>query len=378
MGVLLCFDRAYPLPPAARRIKEGGGECLSRAALHMDCMHWVNRDSYLPQGSRGLKAVTRAKLGYNPMEVPPEDMVRMAAERPQTMASYSVSDAGEGRWAWLAWVWAGEETGMEGPMYASVGVRCLAGIGDTPNTVADSLALAVATYYLYMKYIHPFIFSLCTIIPMAPDEVLRKGSGTLCEMLLMVEAYRAGVVAPNKHVTPHERYFDNRLLEAETYIGGKVEAIESGIFRADIPLRFRCSPAVRGTGGVVTAVVAAHVLAALSQANKPHLTPPPFLTVTRPVPLSRPQGYQELIDNLDEDMQYAVQHEGKASVEDVVGLEDVKARIRASLEDLRDRPNRDECPVLYHLDVSAMYPNIILTNRLQARAGQSGVALVIA
>lgn len=30
-------------------------ECLSRAAVHMDCMHWVNRDSYLPQGSRGLK-----------------------------------------------------------------------------------------------------------------------------------------------------------------------------------------------------------------------------------------------------------------------------------------------------------------------------------
>ncbi len=24
--------------------------------MHMDCMHWVNRDSYLPQGSRGLKA----------------------------------------------------------------------------------------------------------------------------------------------------------------------------------------------------------------------------------------------------------------------------------------------------------------------------------
>ncbi len=26
-----------------------------RMAVHMDCMHWVNRDSYLPQGSRGLK-----------------------------------------------------------------------------------------------------------------------------------------------------------------------------------------------------------------------------------------------------------------------------------------------------------------------------------
>lgn len=30
---------------------------------------------------------------------------------------------------------------------------------------------AVATYYLYMKYVHPFIFALCTIIPMEPDEV---------------------------------------------------------------------------------------------------------------------------------------------------------------------------------------------------------------
>jgi DNA polymerase epsilon subunit 1 len=32
-----------------------GGECLSKACVHMDCLHWVNRDSYLPQGQRGLK-----------------------------------------------------------------------------------------------------------------------------------------------------------------------------------------------------------------------------------------------------------------------------------------------------------------------------------
>lgn len=37
-----------------------------------------------------------------------------------------------------------------------------------------------------MKYVHPFIFSLCTVIPLGPDDVLRKGTGTLCEMLLMV------------------------------------------------------------------------------------------------------------------------------------------------------------------------------------------------
>ena len=106
--------------------------------MHMDCLHWVNRDSYLPQGSRGLKVggwvgqqagrqagsacagngqptcsccfcafharikdaprslrhmygmycltvphvlpasqmVTKYKLGYDPVEVDPEDMVR--------------------------------------------------------------------------------------------------------------------------------------------------------------------------------------------------------------------------------------------------------------------------------------------------------------
>ena len=50
-----------------------------------------------------------------------------------------------------------------------------------------SVSDVVATYYLYTTYVHPFIFSLATIIPMSPDEVLRKGSGTLCEMLLMVQ-----------------------------------------------------------------------------------------------------------------------------------------------------------------------------------------------
>ena len=41
-----------------------------------------------------------------------------------------------------------------------------------------SVSDAVATYYLYMKYVHPFIYALCTIIPLSPDDVLRKGSGS--------------------------------------------------------------------------------------------------------------------------------------------------------------------------------------------------------
>lgn len=117
--------------------------------FQLDAFCWVRRDSYLPQGSQGLKAVTKALLSYNPLELDPEDMLPFASSRPQDLAAYSVSDA-------------------------------------------------VATYYLYLKYVHLFVFSLCTIIPIGPADVLRKGSGTLCEQLLMVEAYRAGIICPNK------------------------------------------------------------------------------------------------------------------------------------------------------------------------------------
>ncbi|KAK9279688.1 hypothetical protein L1049_013368 [Liquidambar formosana] len=246
------------------------GECRAKFACHLDCFAWVKRDSYLPQGSQGLKAVTKAKLGYDPLEVNPEDMVRFAKDKPQMMASYSVSDA-------------------------------------------------VATYYLYMTYVHPFIFSLATIIPMPPDEVLRKGSGTLCEMLLMVQAYKANVICPNKHQSDPEKFYNNHLLESETYIGGHVECLESGVFRSDIPTSFKLDSS----------------------------------------------AYEQLIDNLDRDLQYAIRVEGKMDLESVSNYDEVKNAIMEKLVRLRDEPIREECPLIYHLDVAAMYPNIILTNRLQ-------------
>lgn len=45
--------------------------------MHIDCLHWVRRDSYLPIGSQGLKRVTEAKLGYNPDELDPEVMTEL-------------------------------------------------------------------------------------------------------------------------------------------------------------------------------------------------------------------------------------------------------------------------------------------------------------
>ncbi|ROT37963.1 DNA polymerase epsilon catalytic subunit A [Sodiomyces alkalinus F11] len=238
--------------------------------IHMDCFHWVNRDSYLPQGSRGLKAVTVAKLGYDPDELDPELMTPYASERPQTLAEYSVSDA-------------------------------------------------VATYYLYMKYVHPFIFSLCTILPLGGDDTLRKGTGTLCEMLLMVQAYKKEIILPNKHISPREAFWDGHLLESETYVGGHVECLEAGVFRADIPVNFAVEP----------------------------------------------DAVDELLRDLDAALRFTITVEEKKSMEDVENYEEVREQIAARLRSLKETPNRLERPLIYHVDVASMYPNIMTTNRLQ-------------
>lgn len=252
--------------------KEGTYCC--RPAMHMDCLCWVKRDSYLPVGSQNLKAVAKAKLRYDPVEIDPEDMCAMAAEQPQVMSNYSVSDA-------------------------------------------------VATYYLYMKYVHPFIFALCTIIPLEPDEVLRKGSGTLCEALLMVEAFHANIIFPNKQESELNKLSDDgHVLDQETYVGGHVEALESGVFRADIPCQFRIVPS----------------------------------------------ACEKLLSNVEGALKHAIVEEEKIPLEMVTNFDEVADDIRAKLIDLRDTPMRLETPIIYHLDVGAMYPNIILTNRLQPSA----------
>ncbi|PKK17899.1 hypothetical protein A306_00000059 [Columba livia] len=206
---------------------------------------WVKRDSYLPVGSHNLKAAAKAKLGYDPVELDPEEMCRMATEEPQTLATYSVSDA-------------------------------------------------VATYYMYMKYVHPFIFALCTIIPMEPDE--EQEFNKLTE--------------------------DGHVLDSETYVGGHVEALESGVFRSDIPCRFKMNPA----------------------------------------------AFDFLVQHVEKTLRHAIEEEEGLPLDQVTNFQEVCDEIKVKLNSLKDVPNRIECPLIYHLDVGAMYPNIILTNRLQPSA----------
>lgn len=249
---------------------DGQGVFTGRCTTHMDCFAWVERDSYLPCGSRGLKAVTRAKLKYDPVELDPELMQPFAEEQPQQLAAYSVSDA-------------------------------------------------VATYYLYKKFVHDFIFALATIIPMQTDDVLRKGSGTLCEQLLMAEAFRKNILFPNKQKDNPIAFHDNHLIESSTYVGGRVESLLTGVYRSDLPEKFRLDPS----------------------------------------------AFDMLISKIDSTLHFFLETEAQVDAQQITNIDDVKAELRTQLEELRDRPAREECPLIYHLDVGAMYPNIILSNRLQ-------------
>ncbi|EGG20436.1 putative DNA polymerase epsilon subunit A [Cavenderia fasciculata] len=245
-------------------------EYRGRTAVHMDAFYWVKRDSYLPHGSHRLKEVIRKKLRYNPVEIDAEEMITAARDDPETLANYSVSDT-------------------------------------------------VGTYYLYMTYVHPFIFSLCNIIPYNPEDVLRKGSGSLCEALLMTEAFRVNVIYPNKHIEDNRKFYKGHLLETETYVGGHVECLECGIFRYDVPTQFNLDV----------------------------------------------NALNEHIKNIDRILNQAMKEAELTDKNDIVNYESIRQDILDRLTHLRNEPNSMSNPLIYHLDVSAMYPNIILTNRLQ-------------
>lgn len=56
----------------------------------------------------------------------------------------------------------------------------------------------------------------------------------------MVQAFHVNIVFPNKQEQVFNKLTDDgHVLDSETYVGGHVEALESGVFRSDIPCRFK-------------------------------------------------------------------------------------------------------------------------------------------
>ena len=94
----------------------------------------------------------------------------------------------------------------------------------------------------------------------------------------MVEAFNGSIICPNKQNDPLESFYDGHLVESETYIGGHVECLEAGIFRADIPCKFNLVPS----------------------------------------------ALQQLIDHIDRDLTFALETENGIQRSDVVDYEEVK------------------------------------------------------
>lgn len=76
---------------------------------------------------------------------------------------------------------------------------------------------------------------------MTVPKILNFSYSTL--ILHFIQAYKANVICPNKHQSDPEKFYKNHLLESETYIGGHVECLESGVFRSDLPTNFRLDAA---------------------------------------------------------------------------------------------------------------------------------------
>lgn len=227
--------------------------------VHLDCYKWVKRDSYLPMNNQGLKDVTKIKLGYFPDEIDPEDMLRCAYEDPQRLASYSVSDS-------------------------------------------------VATYFLYLKYVHSHILSLCSLIPYPPVHILCRGAGTLCESLLVAESENYKILVPMKKKTDGLEFYRGHIIENLTYVGGHVESLMAGIFRSDFDHEFKIDDRIINL----------------------------------------------IIENIHD------------IFENYRNSSDYNLKIDEYIQRLRKCAGNIVCKgSIYHLDVGAMYPNIILTNRMQ-------------
>ena len=102
-------------------------------------------------------------------------------------------------------------------------------------------------------------------------------------------------------------------------MGGHVESLEAGVFRSDIPTHFKIDP---------TAI-------------------------------------DELLGNLHNSIKFCIEVENGKKMEDVENFDEIYTQIESSLLELKNNPSRQEKPLIYHVDVASMYPNIMTSNRLQ-------------
>jgi DNA polymerase epsilon subunit 1 len=67
-------------------------------------------------------------------------------------------------------------------------------------------------------------------------------------------------------------------------------------------------------------------------------------------------------------MKHTLIAEMGVKLDEITDFDDVCDQVKSKIDELIQHHQRHENPKIYHLDVGAMYPNIILTNRLQPPA----------
>ena len=58
----------------------------------------------------------------------------------------------------------------------------------------------------------------------------------------MAEAFKRNIIFPNKKKENFEKFHQGHLLDNETYIGGRVEGLTSGVYRNDLATTFNLDP----------------------------------------------------------------------------------------------------------------------------------------
>lgn len=122
----------------------------------------------------------------------------------------------------------------------------------------------------------------------------------------MVQAFHANIIFPNKQVQVFNKLTDDgHVLDSETYVGGHVEALESGVFRSDIPCRFKMV-----------------------------LTPPrclwsddDFFSIVlsvSPPHLQNPAAFDFLLQRVERTMRHAIEEEEKIPLEQVTNFNEVR------------------------------------------------------
>jgi DNA polymerase elongation subunit (family B) len=137
--------------------------------IYIDVIKFIERDSYLSKGNRGLKDVAKILMSIEPMEVNHEEVV-------------TILDKIENEWG-----------NPESPGYDAG--RCKKEVQALANYCASDVFI---TAILLEDQITDLDISLSTIIPMSVFESARKKRGPMVEYMLLNRMHARGMIAPNK------------------------------------------------------------------------------------------------------------------------------------------------------------------------------------